>query len=269
MRRVTMLYTLLLLSNHIVAFRPPQRVIQRAPPRHATTTTDVKVYIESTDCFKVTFYANYFKWLEYGLGKRLRAVDGMAYRRPAVLGDQLTVHTTPFEDGSSNHAQTIERDGVQLMTVRRTSDEEVTPSAAPAPIFGKVRLSMQHTCRHDDLDGRDGGLSLDSCLRAFERSRSTFLGGPDDLAALLADGISVVVAGVDGLRHATVPANIGDTVEVIADVSQVKTRIVFDQYVAVNGAPAAFARISCVCVDVIRGRPVAPPDVVVSKFNKD
>ena len=79
----------------------------------------------------------------------------------------------------------------------------------------------------------------------------------------------VVVAGVDGLRHATVPANIGDTVEVIADVSQVKTRIVFDQYVAVNGAPAAFARISCVCVDVIRGRPVAPPDVVVSKFNKD
>merc|ERR1711871_982392 len=141
----------------------------------------------------------------YGLGKRLRAVDGMAYRRPAVLGDQLTVHTTPFEDGSSNHAQTIERDGVQLMTVRRTSDEEVTPNAAPAPIFGKVRLSMQHICRHDDLD------------------------------ALLADGISVVVAGVDGLRHATVPANIGDTVEVIADVSQVKTRIVFDQYVAVNG----------------------------------
>ena len=128
---------------------------------------------------------------------------------------------------------------------------------------------MQHICRHDDLDGRDGGLSLDSCLRAFERSRSTFLGGPDDLAALLADGISVVVAGVDGLRHATVPANIGDTVEVIADVSQVKTRIVFDQYVSINGAPAAFARISCVCVDVIRGRPVAPPDVVVSKFNKD
>ena len=25
-------------------------------------------------------------------------------------------------------------------------------------------------------------------------------------------------------------------------------------------SPAAFARISCVCVDVIRGRPVAPPD---------
>ena len=34
-------------------------------------------------------------------------------------------------------------------------------------------------------------------------------------------------------------------------------------------SPAAFARISGVCVDVIRGRPVAPPDVVVSKFNKD
>ena len=112
-----MLYTLLLLSSSAPAFSPPRRT-QRAPqlqvptaprarPLHATTTTDVKVYIESTDCFKVTFYANYFKWLEYGLGKRLRAVAGMAYRRPAVLGDQLTVHTTPFEDGSSNHAQTI------------------------------------------------------------------------------------------------------------------------------------------------------------------
>ena len=98
-----MLYTLLLLSSQIVAFRPPQRLLRRAPPRHATTTTDVKVYIESTDCFKVTFYANYFKWLEYGLGKRLRAVDGMAYRRPAVLGDQLTVHTTPFEAVSYTH----------------------------------------------------------------------------------------------------------------------------------------------------------------------
>ena len=99
------------------------------------------------------------------------------------------------------------------------------------------------TCRHDDSTATAGCPSI--CLR-LERSRSTPR-GPDDLAALLADGISVVVAGVDGLRHATVPANIGDTVEVIADVSQVKTRIVFDQYVAVNGAPAAFARISCVC----------------------
>ena len=169
-----MLYTLLLLSNHIVAFRPPQRLLRRAPPRHATTTTDVKVYIESTDCFKVTFYANYFKWLEYGLGKRLRAVDGMAYRRPAVLGDQLTVHTTPFEDGSSNHAQTIERDGVQLMTVRRTSDEEVTRARRrPDLRQGAIEYAAHVPPRRSR--GRDGGLSLDSCLRAFERSRSTFL----------------------------------------------------------------------------------------------
>lgn len=268
-----MLYTLLLLSRRAPAFSPPQRV-QRAPLLRgtttattlATTTTDVQVFIESTDCFKVAFYANYFKWLEYGLGKRVRAIDGMAYRRPAVLGDLLTVNTTPFEDGSINHAQTISRDGIDIMTVKRASDEEVAPRTVPAPIFGKVRTVMQHTCRHDDLDGRDGGLSLDACLRGFERSRSDFLGGPEDLSLLNEKGISVVVAGVDGLRHVTVSVNEGDRVEFTADVSQVKTRIVFDQYVAVNGAPVCFARISCVCVDVIRGRPVAPPDVVSEKF---
>ena len=139
------------------------------------------------------------------------------------------MHTTPFEDGSSNHAQTIERDGVQLMTVGGQVTQEVTPKEARPAIFGKVRLAMTHTCRHDDPDGRDGGLSLDSCLRAFERSRD-FYGSTT--SALLADGISVVVAGVDGLRHATVPANIGDTVEVIADDVLGEDRIVFDQWVS-------------------------------------
>ena len=190
----------------------------------------------------------------------------MAYRRPAVLGDQLTVHTTPFEDGSSNHAQTIERDGVQLMTVRRTSDEEVTPSAAqPHPIFGKVS-TYRCSARAATTIWTDGTAGCPSIPACGPRAVAQYLPRRTGPAKLhyQADGMPVVVAGVDGLRHATVPANIGDTVEVIADVSQVKTRIVFDQYVAVNGAPAAFARISCVCVDVIRGRPVAPPDVVVS-----
>ena len=79
----------------------------------------------------------------------------------------------------------------------------------------------------------------------------------------------MVVAGVDGLRHATVPANIGDTVEVIADVSPGEDPHRLRPNAAPSTARRRPSRGSRVCVDVIRGRPVAPPDVVVSKFNKD
>ena len=46
-----MLYTLLLLSSYIVAFRPPQRCTdghRRDTPQQQQTLK----YIESTDCFK-------------------------------------------------------------------------------------------------------------------------------------------------------------------------------------------------------------------------
>ena len=100
---------------------------------------------------------------------------------------------------------------------------------------------MQHTCRR--RPGRaDGGLSP----IPFEglSGRATFPGTGD--FATIGGRVSGGRRRRRRPRHA-VPANIGDTVEVIVDVSQVKTRS--PTSTAVNGAPAAFARISCVCVD--------------------
>ena len=244
--------------------RAARRPVHWTPLRSVGSETEVEVFIESTDAFQVVFYANYVKFLEYGLGERVFAVDGMKYRQPAVLGDTLVVATT--DDGQ----QTLSRksDGASLITTTRTSGSPVATVPAPPPSApdGSVRLRARHAARHDDLDGRDGSLSLDACLRAFERSRSTFLGGASELAALLDGGTTVVVATVDGLRYAPRPVRLGDVVDVSADVSLQRTRIVFDQSVSVDGAPAAYAKITCVCVDTARGRPCAPPPQVLALF---
>ena len=239
----------------------------------ATTTTAVDVFIESTDAFQVVFYANYFKFFEYGLPGRLRAVDGMKYAKPAKLGDSLEVETTTRDDGRFD--QRILRGGDALMTATTSTADVTVAALGAAPPEGGVRAAAVHVARHDDLDGRggkttaaysDGSLSLDACLRAFERTRSTFLGGPAGLAALQDSGVIVVVALVDKLRFKPVDVALGAEVDVLADVTLARTRIVFDQAVAVGGAPAARARITCVCVDAETGRPRAPPDAVKDLF---
>ena len=240
-------------------------VVDVARRAAAPSVVEVDVFIESTDCFGVAFYANYFKWLEYGLGERLTAVDGMKYKQPAVLGDAVEVRTTPVDDGSgSEQVIARRRDDAALITVAKAHAGPAEPAAPPSPPAG-VRVESTHTCRHDDLDGRDSSFSLDACLRAFERSRSTFLGGPDELAALMSSGVTVVVASVDALRYAPRAAAIGEPVEVAVDASLQRTRIIFDQFVVVGGAAAASARVTCVCVNE-RGRPCAPPDAVLKLF---
>ena len=225
----------------------------------------MNVFIESTDAFQVVFYANYFKFFEYGLGgERLMQVDGMKYARAAQLGDSLTVSTTAVGGGAFDQA--IVRDGDTVISARTSTVAGAVEALGPAPPAGGARESAAHVARHDDLDGRDSSFSLDACLRAFERTRSTFLGGPDQLAALMDSGVTVVVARVDKLRFAPRASAVGVAAEVLADVTLARTRIVFDQAVYVGGEPVARAEITCVCVDATSGRPRAPPPDVLALF---
>ena len=110
----------------------------------ATGTTPVDVFIESTDCFQVVFYANYFKWFEYGLGAPLTAADGVKYRTPATLGDALVVETTPLADGGCEQV-IAKADGTPLILAARTSTEAVAVPAPPAEApEGAVRQHATH-----------------------------------------------------------------------------------------------------------------------------
>lgn len=110
-----------------------------SPPTTSTTiptTTPLSIYIESTDAFQVVYYANYFKFLQWGVldhynqqqqqqqqqndkdgsvsasPSLIRHVTNMKYRKPAVLGDAVDIITTP--------------------KVRRSFDEQTGAAAAAA-----------------------------------------------------------------------------------------------------------------------------------------
>ena len=87
--------------------------------------------------------------------------------------------------------------------------------------------------------------------------------GPE-ITAVDGAGIGQRLLPAVNTAHGTVA--LGAEVDVLADVTLARTRIVFDQAVAVGGAPAARARITCVCVDAETGRPRAPPDAVKDLF---
>lgn len=249
----------------LVASRRPLRRLRA----NLATTTPIDVYIESTDCQQVVFYSNYFKFLEYGLGERLVAADGVKYARAAVLGDALTVETEPRSDGGG-FAQRIARGGETLISAEVTNGGDTVVVAAPAaPPPAASRLTARHSVRHDDRDGRDGGVSLDACLRYFERSRSSFLGGPSALGALQDAGVAVVVSSVDALRFAPATGADAATADAAADVSLRGSRVIFEQYVTVGGGGAvASATISCAFLDTARGRPCRPPPAITSLFDK-
>ena len=176
-----MLYTLLLLSNHIIAFRPPQRLLRRAPPRHATTTTDVKVYIESTDCFIRTFYANYFKWLRIWTRKAPPSVDEWRIGdQPS--SDQLTSAHDALR-GRLEQPRPDHRAGRRAADDRAADkDEEVTPNARrPDLRQGAIEYAAHVPPRRSRWKGRRVVARF-----LFEGLRAVafhLLGGPDDLAA--------------------------------------------------------------------------------------
>lgn len=187
----------------------------------------------------------------------------MKYRDAAVLGDALEVVTIPMGDGFEQ-------------SIVRKRDEAVLVSAKT----GVARIDLgrrlddvptlrsTHAVQFDDIDARHA-LSLDAALRGFERARSTFLGGPDALAGLQAQDLTVVVCRVDQLRYQSKPVRELDTVHFNASCRLRSSRfIVFDQDVEVAGSLAARAQVTCVCLDTPSGKPIAVPDSVRAELQR-
>ena len=231
-----------------------------------TTTTPVEVYIEATDSFNVVFYANYFKYFQWGLrdaGSKgwLSTVDVMRFKEAAVLGDSLEVLTTPMEDG--RFEQSIVRKDGSLLISAQTGVEEVSLDMDETP-----KLLIVHQVRFDDIDLR-GSFSLDATLRGFERARSLIIGGPDALASLLSDGVAVVVTRVDKLRYRSLPISEDDDVRFLTTPTLRGGRfLVFDHDLLINDIPAARASVTCVCLDANTSKPITIPDVLKLRFHQ-
>lgn len=217
--------------------------------------TPLEIFIENTDAFQVVFYAQYFKFFQWGLhdaigdSARLCGVDDMKFKGAAVLGDACEIVTVQTND--SSFEQSIVRDGTVLVSATTTT-EAVVPEVDYA-------YALDHVVRFDDID-RGGALSLDAALRGFERTRTTTLGGAKQLAALLDDNVTVVVARVDELRYRPVPVQVGTNLAFKAQTRVRASRfIVFDQAALLDDAVAATATITCVCVDATTGRPISLP----------
>ena len=100
----------------------------------------LRIYYEDTDAEGIVYYANYLKFYERGRSDafRLAAIDlpglmshadgimfvvrscDLDYRKPAKLGDALTIHTTvpELKGASMTFEQTVEKEGDVLNTAR-------------------------------------------------------------------------------------------------------------------------------------------------------
>ncbi|CAJ50521.1 putative thioesterase, partial [Bordetella avium 197N] len=140
-------------------------VSQQTP---AESILRVRIYYEDTDAGGVVFYANYLKfferarteWLrELGVDqsklvrehKRMFVVQGlnMAYRRPALLDDFLTIRSRIIRLGraSIHFAQRAERDGELLaegqIQVCCVDSESMRPAALPDFLRAKLEFTQE------------------------------------------------------------------------------------------------------------------------------
>ena len=212
--------------------------------------------------------------LSAGIGIGLVSADGMKYGTAAVLGDRCRVNVTPKgmdAAGTLAFAASLVRnaDGRELCSASdlrlglvssgtsaltsawpqqlaapvvdtslpvanaafRALSEPPPASASPPLDPANLRLQI-------DEASVCGRLSLHAATRYFERHRTTFLGGPDALAALSSSGVNVVVARIRGLRllpaaHAVL-AGSALTLRCAVSLKARGTQVVFDQWL-LNG----------------------------------
>ena len=275
-----------------------------------TISHPVRVYIEDTDAYQVVYHGNYLRFFERaaaatisgttqvgkllrsdGLGFGLLSASGLKYSTPAVLGDACHVDLKPHEateaDGIVSCAAALirNRDGEVLCTasdlrlgwvgavsaIAACADEPLGeyPAACESPELLEP-LSLQL-----DECSPVGTLGMHAAVRYFERHRTHYLGGPENLAAMADTGVNVVVARINGLRllpeaHRT---RAGAPLVLRCRVTLKARQVLFEQWLlrkedAADGmlTPVARADVTCLCVDAAAGRLVAAPAEVADRL---
>ena len=233
-----------------------------------------------------------------GLFLGLEAMDGVKYAQPALLGDTCEVRgemlslaqgrlavrgsIVRVEDEAELHSGTFEfafrdRDGQvatswpllagvpeELVRTDETSEADVADDAVAELPEGLSSLELPVVLQADEAGGA-GRLTMHAALRFFERHRTTFIGGPDALAALQAAGVNVVVARMGGARllPAARDVRIGDGLVLRCRITLKarNTQVLFEQFLLTSdgGRPVARAAITCLCLDPRAGKIVPAP----------
>mmetsp|Transcript_18703 Transcript_18703/g.61804 ORF Transcript_18703/g.61804 Transcript_18703/m.61804 type:complete len:328 (+) Transcript_18703:58-1041(+) len=145
--------------------------------------------------------------------------------------------------------------------------EAVLGAAPPAGEAPAVAAADAPLALHVDECSALGTLSVHAAVRYFERHRTQYLGGPDQLAGLADAGVNVVVARL-GLRllpeaHRTfagTPLELRCRVKLRAR----GTQVFFEHWLLrrSDGAPLARGDVTCLCIDSASFRIVPAPPVV-------
>uniref|UniRef100_A0A7S0LRK8 Thioesterase domain-containing protein n=1 Tax=Coccolithus braarudii TaxID=221442 RepID=A0A7S0LRK8_9EUKA len=232
-----------------------------------------------------------------GLLLGIDSIHAMKFGTAAILGDDITVRSTVLgvDAHESLHLQiqlVRPADETILITCPRATFSFATRVGEPTPWPAERMFPADFDCeiatptgKLPDLDADSaststqvlrlqadecnahGRISMHAALRYFERQRSTALGGPSVLAALLqSDGVQVVVARmptVEMFRPAAREVSLGDVLSVrsTCTLKVRRTQVLFDQWVvcARTGRPVAHAEVLCAFVNPMRQRLVAAP----------
>jgi acyl-CoA thioester hydrolase len=241
----------------------------------------------------------------------LQSAHGLRYSVPATLGDECDVHLEPLGvDAKKQHfaarAALVRRaDGKELMSAAdlrfgfvsvrslelapwplpTESSDAIAPEDPAAvdsddavPVAGSSpRLPVSDgplTLQVDECSA-SGGLSLHSAARFFERHRTTFLGGPDQLGAFSEAGVNIVVGRINNLRlmaPAAGSVGIGSELELRCRVllRARGTQVIFQQWLldAENGSALARADVTCICLDAESGRFKPLPSTLLARLEE-
>mmetsp|Transcript_66656 Transcript_66656/g.124436 ORF Transcript_66656/g.124436 Transcript_66656/m.124436 type:complete len:400 (+) Transcript_66656:31-1230(+) len=197
----------------------------------AVFDTEMRVYIEHTDCYGVVFYGNYFQFFQCALsemyssfnrGERASIVvaKNARYMNAAKLGDLVKVSIRPADEEGDYMDPCLQTWEVSastgdceymsaLITVLVHSGDDAPllgecpaaktlgASAWPACLGGHTavtRISSFEPYRRPEP-------ALQDMLCWFERARSDILGGPQALQNVSDLGILIVVARIEDLEY--------------------------------------------------------------------
>ena len=252
-----------------------------------------QVYIEDTDAYGVLYNANYVKYyaraFETILGNEcvISKIDEQKFKGSPVLGENVLVQAEQIDETDSTSKWTVvltsdDEDSIYNMaqvTLSRSAsfdcDEKLDIDGSWIEQIDSFRLFQDEIEMRFLNDKQTSFLSFFTVMKLFERSRSNFIGGPDNLKRLKEEeGLLCVVTSVD---NGALQGNALDDYKSGTDLSlnvqnnfHVKRKKMIDCYQTLlsldQTSIIAQAKISILAIDSESRRPKAIPKWLMDKF---
>jgi len=252
-----------------------------------------QVYIEDTDAYGVLYNANYVKYyaraFETIVGNEcvISKIDEQKFKGSPGLGENVLVQAEQIDETDSTSKWTVvltsdDEDSIYNMaqvTLSRSAsfdcDEVLDIDGSWIEQIDSFRLFQDEIEMRFLNDKQTSFLSLFTVMKLFERSRSNFIGGPDNLKRLKdEEGLLCVVTSVD---NGALQGNALDDYKSDTDLTlkvknnfHIKRKKMIDCYQTLlsldHTSIIAQAKISILAIDSESRRPKAIPKWLMDKL---